>query len=629
MGELQDSLEIWRELLAKDNSPEERIQLELLLANGLLQGGKRKEAATAFRSLADSENPEARVQGLLGLAEVANAADERQRARTLYRQIADRYTESVWRVRALQELADMATEDGRGEESLAIRRELLASLPPSHPAAPEARLALIGALVAAGSNEEAVRVCQQAIGAAPSPDAARSAKVACAEADERSGRWDEAWTAYSEVLYDPGTPADVVVDAALGASRAAWQSSGAVDAAQILEVGLSRTESPTDRLPLLSARIQMLRSLGDTAALREAEAERNTLADQAPNIAWAAYLESAGQARSQGDPSSAVALLSKAMDLPLSTEQRARVLVELGAAQLDAGDLEAASNRFTQAADLGSDDALITFHAGMGRAEILRRGGSPADAAALLETLTAPDQEEQYALLQARGQALTEAGDPSAEDIWRTLAQSAEADLSTRFTALRGRADALRAQDQPVDALPLYQEAERIAREPWEQGWAALGIAETQAELGDREAAVSALDTLREHSDPEVRMQACIRRSQLAAIEEDWDTALTVLPSSDTDTMGAAWDASATSARASALMGAGDPDGAEAAYRALAKRWPDNEEGYLPAWLGLAQLAQTSGDDAEAHRWARKAFRTASDPGYRRQARDMVRDLAN
>ena len=87
------------------------------------------------------------------------------------------------------------------------------------------------------------------------PDAARSAKVACAEADERSGRWDEAWTAYSEVLYDPDTPADVVVDAALGASRAAWQSSGAVDAAQILEVGLSRTESPTDRLPLLSARI--------------------------------------------------------------------------------------------------------------------------------------------------------------------------------------------------------------------------------------------------------------------------------------------------------------------------------------------------------------------------------------
>jgi hypothetical protein len=124
-------------------------------------------------------------------------------------------------------------------------------------------------------------------------------------------------------------------------------------------------------------------------------------------------------------------------------------------------------------------------------------------------------------------------------------------------------------------------------------------------------------------------MQASIRRSQLAAIAEDWETAISVLPSSDTDTMGAAWDASATGARAGALLGAGDPEGAEAAYRALAKRWPDNEEGYLPAWLGLAQLAQTSGDETEAHRWARKAFRGASDPGYKQQARDMVRDLTD
>jgi len=201
--------------------------------------------------------------------------------------------------------------------------------------------------------------------------------------------------------------------------------------------------------------------------------------------------------------------------------------------------------------------------------------------------------------------------------------------MGTRYTALRGRADAFLAQDQPSEALPLYEEAERISREPWEQGWAALGIAETQAELGDIEAANSALDTLRAHSDPEVRMQACIRRSQLAAVAEDWGTALAVLPSSDTDAMGAAWDASATGARAGALLGAGDTDGAEAAYRALAKRWPDNEEGFLPAWLGMAQLAQNTGDEAQAHHWARKAFRSASDPGYKRQARDMVRDLAN
>ncbi len=627
MGELQDALEIWRALLAADNSADERIQLELLLANGLLQGGKRKEAATAFRSLADSENPEARVQGLLGLAEVARAADERQRARALYRQIADRFSDTAWRIRALQELADMASEDGWGEESLSIRRELLSSLPPSHPAAPQARLALIGSLLASGAHDEALRVCQQAIGAAPGPEAARAAKVACAEADERTGRWEDARAAYTEVLNDPGTPFDVIVDAALGAARAAQQTEGPEAANRVLLVGLSRTQSPADRLPLLSARIQVLREMGDEAALRIATGERDTLAEQVPEIAWSAFLESAGQARSQGDPETAVELLGKAMDLPISTAQRARVLVELANALVDQGDLESAASRFAQAANLGQDDPVITFHAGMGQAEILRRGGSPADAAVLLAGLEAPDEEEGLALLRARAQALTEAGDPSAESVWSELALVAEGDPGTRFTALRGRADALMSQDKATEALPLYQEAERISREPWEQGWAALGVAEAQVELGDHEAAGSALDTLREHSDPEVRMQAQIRRSQLAVVAEDWETALAVLPSTDTDAMGAAWDASATSARAGALLGAGDPAGADAAYRALAQRWPDDEEGFLPAWLGLAQLAQSQGDDVEAHRWARKAFKNAADPGYKRQALDLVRSL--
>ena len=78
MGELREALDIWRELLAEPGSRHDRTQLELLVANGLLQGGRRKEASTALRSLADSDNAEARGQGLLGLAEVARASAERQ-----------------------------------------------------------------------------------------------------------------------------------------------------------------------------------------------------------------------------------------------------------------------------------------------------------------------------------------------------------------------------------------------------------------------------------------------------------------------------------------------------------------------------------------------------------------------
>ena len=194
--------------------------------------------------------------------------------------------------------------------------------------------------------------------------------MACAEADERSGRWSEAWVAYSAVLADPQTPADVVVDAAIGAARAALQTQRPADADEVLRAGLELTEDPGHRLPLLSMRIQALRPLGRSEEILKAEVERDSLAEQAPEIAWSAFLESAGQARSQGDPTAAVELLGKALRLQLSTIQRARVLVELGAAHVDEADFESAASRFTQAISLGSSDPLITFHAGMGHAEL-------------------------------------------------------------------------------------------------------------------------------------------------------------------------------------------------------------------------------------------------------------------
>jgi thioredoxin-like negative regulator of GroEL len=95
----------------------------------------------------------------------------------------------------------------------------------------------------------------------------------------------------------------------------------------------------------------------------------------------------------------------------------------------------------------------------------------------------------------------------------------------------------------------------------------------------------------------------------------------------DAINLGPAWDASATGVRASALVGAGDNEGAEAAWRALARRWPDQEEAVLPAWLGLAQLCIDAGDTRDAHHWARKAFKEARDPGYKAQAQAMVSAL--
>ena len=66
------------------------------------------------------------------------------------------------------------------------------------------------------------------------PSDTRTAQVTCAEADERSGRWEEALAAYSDVLYHDETPTDLIVDAALGAGRAAWQTAGPAASAELL-----------------------------------------------------------------------------------------------------------------------------------------------------------------------------------------------------------------------------------------------------------------------------------------------------------------------------------------------------------------------------------------------------------
>ena len=623
MGELRDALDIWRELLAEPGSRHDRIQLELLVANGLLQGGRRKEASTAFRSLADSDNAEARVQGLLGLAEVARASAERERAKSFYRQVADLGIDPVWTVRALAELTDLAAEDSDTEAVLKLTRELLGALPPGHLAAPEYRLSLIAALLQSNALDEAEKLCALAVETAPNADALQMATVACAEVDERAGRLTQALDGYARVL-SGDAPQDVYTDAALGIGRCAFE----LDQPEALIGPLKRTlqtaEAPALRLPLLTMLIRAYQALERPVDVAATVAERNAIAEQIPEIAWTTFIESAGQARSAGDPEQAVALLERAMDLPISADQRAMVSTELGMALIDSGDLDGARKRLVQTHDGATEDGPIQFYSAMGLAEIERRLGKPREALNWLSEITPPDMDEEHTWLAATATALTEAGDPKAHNAWARLAAKTSAVPEARYTAIKGQADALLAEDNAAKALPLYTEARRLATEDWQAGWAAIGEAASHAELGEVEESITVLEGLLAHTDPEVRMEASLRRSGLAADREDWTSALRALEPRAAIALGPAWDASATQARTRALIGAGDANGARAAWRALAARWPQEEEAQLPAWLALSQLSIDLGETADAYHWARKAFKEARDPGYKRQARAMV-----
>jgi tetratricopeptide (TPR) repeat protein len=626
MGELRDALDLWRELLAEPGSTHDRIQLELLIANGLLQGGRRKEASTAFRSLADSENTEARVQGLIGLAEVARASDENERAASLYRQVADQEVDPVWRVRALQELADMAAESLDNDAVVEITRELLGALPPGHVSAPEARISLIAALMQSQQFEEATTLCRLALDAAPNAANRQSTQVACAEVAERSGDFNVALSSYADVLRSAATD-DVHTDAALGLARSAFALDEPGRIIGHIESALQRSKTPALRLPLLTMQIRAYKALDKPIEMAAAAAERDAIAEQIPDIAWTTFIESAGQSRSAGDPRTSIALLRRAMDLPITNTQRASVAVELGSTLIDVGELDGARERFEQARKLASEKSPTLFYSNMGMADIERRLGHPRLALEWLNKATPPDESETHALMAAKAAALTEAGDPSAESAWAALAAKEDTDLETQYTAIKGQADALLGEDKAIQAIPLYERARALAVEDWQSGWAMIGLAASRAESGDVEGSITLLDELRNHSDDEVRMEATLRRSQIAAEQDDWDGALRALDPRAAIALGPAWDASATNARTRALVGAGDTTGANAAWRALAARWPNEEEAILPAWIALAQLALDQGEKTEAHHWARKAFKEARDPGYKNQAKAIVNAL--
>lgn len=626
MGELRDALDLWRELLAQPATTHDRLQLELLVANGLLQGGKRKEATTAFRSLADSENKETRVQGLLGLAEVARASSERARARSLYRQVADQQVDAVWKVRALQELSDMASEDGNVEEAVELSRELVGALPPGHISAPEARISLISALGQTNALTEALQLCVDAINAAPNASSAASARVVCAEISERAGDWESAITTYRDVL-ESGAAEDVLTDAVLGIARSAMAMEEPQLMLEPMETALTQMSAPALRLPLLTMQMRALEMLDQPVALAAARAERDALAEQIPEVAWMAFVEAAGQARTAGRSTLAISNLEQALTLPITNRQRATVLVELGSAMLDVSRLEESQKQFNLALEAVDDGSPEAFYAGMGLAEIERRRGRPRIALERMRDLTPPDAAEYRALLTARATALSDAEDEGAEAAWKELAELAGDHSEARYAALKGQADSLLASDNAEQAIDLYAEARAAAKEPWQKGWAGIGLAMALATHENWDEASTLLDELILHPDDEVRLEASIRRSQLAADQGDWQTAVRSLNPQDAINLGPAWDASATGVRASALVGAGDNDGAEAAWRALARRWPDQEEAVLPAWLGLAQLCIDAGDTRDAHHWARKAFKEARDPGYKAQAQAMVSAL--
>lgn len=627
-GDVARALVVWRDLLSETARPEDRLYLELRIAQGELRGGNLDEAAEAYADLAAAQSPDVSVQGRLGLAEVALARGEWEKARQLLGSVTDQATDPAWRVQALEELADMASQDGDIDATLAGWRAVLGAAPPGHPAAGRARLALATTLATAGRLDEARARCAEAVSGAANPGERLGARLACAELDERAGVLPSAYEAYAEVLAQdgPASAADFRSDAAAGAARTALALDRPAQALSAATQGLALATDIGGRLMLTNLQVDALRALGRDGDLAEAKGRRDALLADVPGAATGLLLDAAHQAEEAGRADEARQLLEQARDAATDPVQKAEVLLELADLQVEAGELEGADQAYAAAAAAALDDLRLQAQAGMGRAEVLRRGGDAAGAARLLGTLRAEDVPTRRALAEARARALSQAQDPAAAEAWRGLAELAGEDDEVRAAALRGQADALFAQDRPAEALPLYQQAGAATHDAALASWAALGAANARVALGQPGAA-QALDALRQDPDPEVAVQAAVLRSQLAAAQEDWTAAAAALDGVEGAPLGAAWDATVVQARVAALLGAGARDAAEAALTALAERWPEDEEALVPALLGRAAIAQATGRTEDARQLAQQALDRARDPGFQTQARGFLAQL--
>ena len=625
LGRSAEAEEVWRELVATGTLPQaEKVYLELLLANGMLQSGRQEEAEAAFVSLASAADPEIRAQGRLGLAEVARAAGERQRARGLYQQVADEAPDPAWRVQALQELADLAVEEGSDEEAQAAWRAVLGLADVGDPAAVSARLSLVESFTDAGNAADAERLCQEAVAGAPGPRARQQARQTCAEALERAGLGAAALALFAAQQAEPDLGDEAYAEAALGVARI----QGASDPAAALaaaRAGLARCEDPATRLQLITHQLQAAGALGDTEALAEAREAREALAARSPRLAARLLVESASAAQEAGNSDEALALLEQAAEMALPELEAASVALELGGVLLSRGDTDAARRQYERA--MGADEPMLVFSAGMGLADIERRRGDPRAAVRRYDSLEAPDPGAAQWLMEARASALTEAGDPEALATWAELAEQASGDPNLKSASLRGQADTLLSQDRFDEAIVAYEAAADAAVEPAAAGWAQLGAAQAQRDKGDLAVARALLGELARHPDEEVATQATIQRAALELSEDAPEDALAVLEGRSAQSLGPGWDATLSEVRAAALTQAGRPAEASAALEALARRWPDEEEAQLPAWLGLADLAREGGDLEEAREWAALALNSARDPAYRDRALDIVEQL--
>lgn len=593
--------EALRALRALQASGEDGLTVDVAIADALLRSGSLDEAELAYTSLTRLADPtgEAALTGQLGLARVAEARGDLNRARAGYELVVSAPgVDPAVLSQALGSLAGVWVELGRDDEALGVYRRALQSLPEGHAAIFDVRLAMARILQARGEFEAAQAQVEALLPLYTTPARQAELRVSLAELTEARGDAAAALAMYQTLLGDDRLPIAQRDDVLVGLVRCTLAAGDAEGAVALAERWEPRALEESTRATLVDLRAQALRALG---RLEEAEALTGAVEEEVDPLTVG--MNEASALLNQGQLDEAIAryeaLLVGVDDPATAAALRLSIAQALG----DAGRHDEARAAFSAVLAASAQGSEAAFNAEMGLAWLLRLEGRPGAAATRYAALTAPDAPSDIWRGEQLAQAYLEAGQPDrAAAAYKSLLRARPDDLSAQATAKMGLATIHQGRGELTVARALYEQAARQSPDPSQREQAALRAALLLVDEGRLDDAETRLRALAEATeDPELRLQARIGLSSVLLERGNAGRALSVLDDEDAASLGVAWVVTLTQQRAACLIASGDPEDAEALWRAVLSEWSSDPDAVAQARLALADLAlgQRRAEEAE------------------------------
>jgi tetratricopeptide (TPR) repeat protein len=267
----------------------------------------------------------------------------------------------------------------------------------------------------------------------------------------------------------------------------------------------------------------------------------------------------------------------------------------------------------------------LRFSAQFGLALSLSSQEKHEDMIALLEEIEPSSSEEIQGIQQLLENIPETHQSEQTQALWKSLAQKSD-DSDLQFTALLQEADQFLQDDKFEKALETYDEAEQMALEEQQRGWAKLGKARTLGTLEKDPSAI--LLGLQEHPNPEIAVQANIQLAQFYLEQDRATEALEVLKGKSAAELGPGWDSSMEEIRVYALGTLEMYSEAQTMIQSLKERWPEEEQVQIPAKILSINLLTQQEQYSEAKSLLQETLKETSEEGYTEMLATIETELA-